>query len=74
MRGDTNLYPSNLYTGTVWLVGGNNKVLYLGMQEPVYSYTMFDVQALWGLHYITGQITLPEKQAMDENIIQWIKR
>jgi trimethylamine monooxygenase len=74
MTGETNLYPANLYRGTVWLANGNNKVLYLGMQEPVYSYTMFDVQALWGLHYITGLIRLPERQAMDENIIQWIKR
>ena len=74
MTGETTLYPPHLYKGSVWLAGGNNKVLYVGMQEPVYSYTMFDVQALWGLYYITGKITLPERQAMEDNIALWTKR
>ena len=38
------LYPPSLYKGTVWLNGGNNKVLYVGAQDQYYTYTMFDVQ------------------------------
>ena len=74
MSGETTLYPPNLYKGTVWTAGGNNKVLYIGMQEPVYSYTMFDVQAIWGLHYITAKIHLPEKNEMEKNIDLWTER
>jgi hypothetical protein len=74
MSGETTLYSPNLYKGTVWTAGGNNKVLYIGMQEPVYSYTMFDVQAIWGLHYITGKIHLPEKNEMEKNIDLWTER
>ena len=41
------LYPDNLYKGTLWLAGGNNKVFYLGTQLQYYTYTMFDAEALW---------------------------
>ena len=41
------LYPDNLYKGTLWLGGGNNKVFYLGTQDQYYTYTMFDAQARW---------------------------
>ena len=74
MKGETTLYPPNLYKGTVWTAGGNHRVMYLGMQEPVYSFTMFDVQALWCLHYITGKVLLPDKAKMDEDIESWMTR
>ena len=30
-----------------FLTGGNNKLLYCGAQDQYYTYTMFDVCALW---------------------------
>jgi trimethylamine monooxygenase len=47
LRSKLSIYPNNLYKGTVWMLGGNNKVLYLGTQDHYYSFTQFDVQALW---------------------------
>jgi trimethylamine monooxygenase len=41
------LYPSDLYKGSLWLKGGNNKLFYMGAQGQYYTFTMFDVQALW---------------------------
>ena len=74
MRGKTTLYPPNLYNGTVWMAGGNNRVMYVGMQEPVYSFTMFDVQALWCLHYIAGKIVLPDRVEMEKDMDDWMRR
>ena len=44
---DCSMYPNNLYKGTLWVNGGNNKVFYIGVQNQYYSYNMFDVQASW---------------------------
>jgi hypothetical protein len=35
---------------------------------------MFDVQALWSLHYIAGKISLPDRTTMEEHMQQWINR
>jgi hypothetical protein len=35
MRGDTTLYPPNLYKGTVWTAGGSGRLMYVGMQGPI---------------------------------------
>ena len=52
LTGRLTVYPPNLYKGTVWVQGGNDKLLYLGTQDQYYASTMFDVQALWACHYI----------------------
>lgn len=41
------VYSAGLYKGTLWLKGGNNKLFYLGTQDQYFSFSMFDVQALW---------------------------
>ena len=41
------LYPDNLYKETLFLNGGNNKLFYFGVQDQYYTFTMFDVVALW---------------------------
>jgi len=68
------LYPPNLYKGTVWLNGGNNKVLYVGAQDQYYTYTMFDVQAMWAVKYVLGQISLPDKYEMEKDWKMWQQR
>ena len=54
-----NSYYPNLYKGILWAHGGNNKLLYLGMQNQLYTLNMFDAQALWAVKYIMGKIQVP---------------
>ncbi|KAJ7377843.1 hypothetical protein OS493_026413 [Desmophyllum pertusum] len=68
------LYPPGLYKGTIWTQGGNNKLLYMGMQDQLYTFTMFDAQAKWAVNYITGEISLPDKQTMEDDCKEWVAR
>ena len=68
------LYPPGLFKGLVWQEGGNNKLLYCGVQDQAYTYTMFDVCALWIVKYIEGELPLPDKTTMQSNWQQWVKR
>ena len=68
------LYPVGLYKGICWTHGGNNKLLYMGMQAQYYTFIMFDVQAKWAVDYITGKLSLPDKQAMESDCQQWLSR
>lgn len=68
------LYPPGLYKGTLWTRGGNNKVLYMAMQNQQFTYTMFDAQAKWAVNYITGELSLPDKQTMESDWKKWVAR
>jgi len=68
------LYPPGVYKGIVWQEGGNGKLLYCGVQDQYYTYTMFDVVALWAVKYIEGEITLPDKNTMDSDWKAWVAR
>ena len=67
---DNSFYP-NLYKGILWAHGGNNKLLYLGMQNQLWSMNMFDAQALWAVKYILGKVQIPMTK---EELVQDIKR
>ncbi len=54
--------------------GGNNKAIYLGMQDLCYTLTMFDVQAMWCLEYILGDISVPAKDSMIADWKKWVER
>jgi trimethylamine monooxygenase len=47
LQSSLSLFPDNLYKGSVYLLGGDNKLFYMGIQDQYYTFTMFDVQALW---------------------------
>jgi trimethylamine monooxygenase len=47
LQSSLSMFPDNLYKGSVYLLGGNNQLFYMGIQDQLYSFTMFDVQALW---------------------------
>ncbi|KAL9989178.1 hypothetical protein ACROYT_G003698 [Oculina patagonica] len=68
-----NQYLAGLYKGICWIHGGNNKLLYIGMQGH-YTSIMFDVQAKWAVNYITGELSLPDKQTMRSDCTEWITR
>ena len=67
-------YPEGLYKSILWTQGGNNKVLYIGMRDREYSFTMFDAQAHWAVNYIMGTVALPDKQTMESDSKKWIAR
>ena len=64
-------FPENLYKGTLWTKGGNNKLFYMGMHDQYYSYTMFDVQAEWTVQIITGVKKLPNEAEMIKDAQKW---
>jgi trimethylamine monooxygenase len=69
------LYPPGLYKGIVWQAGGNNKLLYAGVQDQYYTYTMFDVVGLWVAKYIMKDgISLPDAAAMEADWSAWVAR
>jgi len=68
------LYPPGLYKGIIWQEGGNGKLLYCGVQDQYYTYTMFDVCALWAVKYIEGDFTLPDQKAMESDWKAWDAR
>ena len=74
LKGELTLYPDHLYKGTVWMNGGNDKLLYLGTQDQYYTFTMFDVQALWACRYISGDLNIPSHKEMLEDIKKWRQR
>lgn len=74
LRTPNTLYPSNLYKGTVFMAGGNNKMLYIGCQDQYYTFTMFDAQAMWAVKYVTGLIKLPDQRTMQANCKSWVDR
>ena len=67
-------HVDHLYKGVLWMKGGDNRLLYLGMQNQAFTFPMFDVQALWACKYITGKLQIPDKAAMLQDIERWGKR
>jgi len=74
LRSPNKLYPPNLYKGTIYTQGGNNKCLYVGMQDQYYTYTMFDAQARWAMKYLVGDVKLPNSAEMEEDIKKWVTK
>merc|ERR1712193_368196 len=73
LRSPNVLFPPNLYKGIIFTPGGNNKMLYLGTQDQYYTYTMFDVEALWALKYVLGDIKIPDKETMIADWKKWVE-
>ena len=68
------LYPEGLYKSILWTWGGNDKVLYIGMVDQAYTFTMFDAQAKWVVNYVMGELKLPDKEEMESDSRNWITR
>ena len=66
------LYPGVLYKGVMWI--GNPKLMYLGMQDQYYTFTMFDAQAWYARDVILGKIALPSKADMQKDASTWQAR
>ncbi|XP_022796803.1 flavin-containing monooxygenase FMO GS-OX3-like [Stylophora pistillata] len=68
------LYPAGMYKNVLWTEAGNNKFFYIGMQNQYYTFTMFDAQAKWTVNCITGELKLPDQEAMKKDLEKWIAK
>ena len=66
-------YPENLYKGILWINGGNNKLMYIGMQYMIVHFITYDCQAIWAARYITGKISLPSTEEMHSDSMKWVE-
>ncbi len=66
------LYPGSLYKGIFWQA--NPKLMYLGMQDQFYTFSMFDVQAWYARDVVLGRIELPSEEAIATDIAAWHQR
>lgn len=72
LRTHNRMYPPNLYKDIFWL--DNPKLMYLGMQDQFYTFSMFDAQAWYARDVIMGRIKLPSKAEMQKDVDAWVKR
>jgi trimethylamine monooxygenase len=63
------LYPGDLYKGVFWI--NNPKLMYLGMQDQYYTFSMFDAQAWYARDAILGRIKLPGESDMRTDVEIW---
>lgn len=66
------LYPDRLYKGVFWQ--DNPKLMYIGMQDQYYTFTMFDAEAWLARDYVIGRLELPEAAERQKDIDAWRKR
>ncbi|MGI9435911.1 MAG: flavin-containing monooxygenase [Geminicoccaceae bacterium] len=64
--------PPDIYKGIFWL--NNPKLMYLGMQDQYYTFSMFDAQAWYARDVMLGRISLPPKADMAADIDKWVAR
>ncbi len=72
LRTHNRLYPPKLYKGIFW--EDNTKLIYLGMQDQFYTFSMFDAQAWYARDVILGRIELPSAERMAKDITEWVAR
>jgi len=66
------LNPPGLYKGIFW--EANPKLMYLGMQDQFYTFSMFDAQAWLARDYILGKYKLPSRAEMEKETAKWVAR
>lgn len=63
------LYPRGLYKGVIRM--GTPNLLYIGMPDQWYTFSMFDVQALFAKDVILGRVALPDPADMRKDVEKW---
>jgi trimethylamine monooxygenase len=72
LRTHNRLNPPGLYKGIFW--ERNPKLMYLGMQDQFYTFSMFDLQAWYARDFVLGLIGMPSKEEMAKDIAKWVDR
>ena len=66
------LFINHLYKGI--FLENNPRVMYVGMQDQYYTFTMFDIQAWYIRDCILGKIKLPKSDEMKAETKTWYDR
>ena len=66
------LCTPNLYNGVLWI--DNPRMMYLGMQDQYYTFSMFDLQAWYARDVILGRLPVPPREDMAAHIDGWTAR
>ncbi|KEI69603.1 NAD(P)-binding domain-containing protein [Endozoicomonas elysicola] len=66
------LWTPGLYQGIA--LENNPRVMYLGMQDQFYTFTLFDAQAWWARDIILQRINLPSAPDMSKHSAKWQER
>ncbi len=56
------------------MLGGNGRMLYVGGQNQIYTFTMFDAQARWAVKYMAGDIKMPSRDVALKDMEKWRER
>uniref|UniRef100_A0A915E2V0 Flavin-containing monooxygenase n=1 Tax=Ditylenchus dipsaci TaxID=166011 RepID=A0A915E2V0_9BILA len=72
LKTENRMWPDGLYKGVLY--EKNPQLFYLGMQNQVYSFLMFDVQAFYVRDIILKRILLPSLDQMNSHFEGWRKR
>lgn len=66
------LFLKHLYKGI--LLNTNPRVMYVGMQDQYYTFTMFDIQGCYARDYILGKIKIADEDVRGDEIKKWADR
>lgn len=72
LRTHNRLNPPGLYKGIAW--EENPRLMYLGMQDQYYTFSMFDLQAWWARDVVLGRVPVPSLADMRKDTAAWVKR
>jgi trimethylamine monooxygenase len=72
LRTRNRLNPPGLYKGIFW--EKNPKLMYVGMQDQFYTFSMFDAQAWLARDFILGRVKLPSRARMEKETAAWVAR
>lgn len=72
LRTNNRLYPADLYKGVFWLEA--SALMYLGMQDQYYTFTLFDAEAWVARDYVLGNLEIPSQSERAEDIALWQQR
>lgn len=72
LRATNDLYTPSLYKGVFWV--DNPKMMYLGMQDQYYTFTLFDAEAWYARDYVLGRLSLPPRQEIADDVAAWRTR
>ena len=68
------LYPNHLFKGVVFTEAANQKLFYMGMQNLVYSFPLYDLQAQFIMKFLSKELNLPAKDEMVNDIEEFRER
>ncbi|MEO0619759.1 MAG: NAD(P)/FAD-dependent oxidoreductase [Pseudomonadota bacterium] len=72
LRTHNRLNPPGLWKGVVW--EANPQLMYVGMQDQFYTFSMFDLQAWFARDVIMGKMETPSREEMEADTKTWVDR